>query len=119
MVRILRTATPPILSAALKKFAGGQLLYVQPLYGWRTDGATLLAVAATTDTIVTAAHTLAEALGSHGAPVDPTAPLPPGDFRAAAEQLYEKMADAMRRGDWVAFGRAYDALGALIARSRN
>jgi hypothetical protein len=25
------------------------------------------------------------------------------------------MADAMRRGDWVAFGRAYEALGALLA----
>jgi hypothetical protein len=24
----------------------------------------------------------------------------------------------MRRGDWVAFGRAYDALGALLNRAR-
>ncbi|MBA2684995.1 MAG: UPF0182 family protein [Gemmatimonadaceae bacterium] len=97
--------------------AGGQLLYVQPLYGWRTDGATLLAVAATTDTVVTAAHTLADALGSRGAPTDPSVPIASADFRTAAEQLYEKMSDAMRRGDWVAFGHAYDALGALLNRS--
>jgi hypothetical protein len=28
------------------------------------------------------------------------------------------MSDAMRRGDWVAFGHAYDALGALLNRAR-
>ena len=39
-------------------------------------------------------------------------------FRAAAVQLYDRMLDAMRRGDWVAFGHAYDALGALLNRSR-
>ena len=99
--------------------AGGRLLYVQPLYGWRTDGATLLAIAATTDTVVTAAHTVADALGARGAVSDVAAtPLAPADFRTAAEQLYERMSDAMRRGDWVAFGHAYDALGALLSRSR-
>ena len=98
--------------------AGGRLLFVQPLYGWRTDGATLLAVAATTDTVATAAHNLADALGSRAAPTDPTAPIAPADFRDAAEQLYAKMSDAMRRGDWMAFGHAYDALGALLNRTR-
>jgi len=97
---------------------GGQLLFVQPLYGWRSDGATLLAVAATTDTVVTAAHTLADALGSRGAGLDATAPLAAADFRAQAQQMYERMSDAMRRGDWVAFGHAYDALGVLLNRAR-
>ena len=45
---------------------GGQLLFVQPLYAWRTDGATLLGIAATTDTTVTAARTLTDALGARG-----------------------------------------------------
>ncbi len=98
--------------------AGGQLLFVQPLYGWRTDGATLLAVAVTTDTVITAAHTLADALGSHGAGSNVTAPMVAAGFRAAAEQLYARMSDAMRRGDWVAFGHAYDALGTLLNRAR-
>ncbi|MEO8881109.1 MAG: UPF0182 family protein [Gemmatimonadaceae bacterium] len=98
--------------------ADGQLLFVQPLYGWRADGATLLAVAATTDTVVTAAHTLADALGSRGGGGDPAIPIASADFRTSAEQLYDRMADAMRRGDWVAFGHAYDALGTLLNRQR-
>lgn len=97
--------------------SGGRLLFVQPLYGWRADGATLLAIAATTDSVVTAAHTIADALGLRSAAPD-ALPLVGTDFRTAAEQLYERMADAMRRGDWVAFGHAYDALGALLNRSR-
>jgi hypothetical protein len=97
--------------------AGGQLLFVQPLYGWRADGATLLAIAATTDTVVTAAHSLADALGARGT-TEATSPIAATDFRTAAEQLYARMSDAMRRGDWVAFGRAYDALGALLNRAR-
>jgi uncharacterized protein len=98
--------------------AGGQLLFVQPLYAWRTDGATLLGVAATTDTVVTAARTLADALGTRGTTTESTAPIAATDFRTAAEQLYARMSDAMRRGDWVAFGHAYDALGALLNRAR-
>jgi uncharacterized membrane protein (UPF0182 family) len=98
--------------------AGGQLLFVQPLYGWRADGATLLAIAATSDTVVTAARSLADALGARGTVAEATSPIGAADFRTAAEQLYDRMSDAMRRGDWVAFGHAYDALGALLNRAR-
>jgi hypothetical protein len=98
--------------------AGGRLLFIQPLYGWRTDGASLLAIAATTDTIVTAGRTLADALGSRGTPADVMSPIAASDFRTQAELLYARMSDAMKRGDWVAFGRAYDALGALLNRAR-
>jgi uncharacterized membrane protein (UPF0182 family) len=42
--------------------------------------------------------------------------LPSGDFRAAVNAAYAQMRDAMRRGDWVAFGRAFDALGRALAR---
>ena len=101
----------------LKALADGRVLFVQPLYASRTDGATLLAVAATSDTIVTTGRTLADALGGRGLP-PAAAPVSPADFRAAAEQLYARMADAMRRGDWVAFGHAYDALGELLSRPR-
>jgi uncharacterized membrane protein (UPF0182 family) len=96
----------------------GRLLFVQPLYAWRTDGATLLGVAATSDTIVTAARTLADALGTRGNTTESTAPIAGADFRTAAEQIYARMSEAMRRGDWVAFGHAYDALGALLNRAR-
>jgi len=97
---------------------GGKLMFVQPLYGWRADGATLLAVATTTDTVVTAARTLADALGAHDTSSDATSPIAASDFRAQAEQLYARMSDAMKRGDWVAFGHAYDALGALLNRAK-
>jgi len=30
--------------------------------------------------------------------------------------LYAQMRAALQRGDWQAFGRAYEALGALLAR---
>jgi len=30
--------------------------------------------------------------------------------------LYREMSAAMRRGDWPAFGRAYESLGALLGR---
>jgi carbamate kinase len=69
-------------------------------------------------TIVTAARTLADALGARGNTTESTAPIASADFRTAAEQLYARMSDAMRRGDWVAFGHAYDALGALLNRAR-
>jgi hypothetical protein len=39
---------------------------------------------------------------------------PPVDARLRAESLYVEMRDAMRRSDWSAFGRAFDALGALL-----
>jgi len=35
-------------------------------------------------------------------------------LRARVELLYEQMRSALQRGDWVAFGRAYEALGALL-----
>ena len=39
-----------------------------------------------------------------------------GDFRRARRSLYQAMRDALRRGDWAAFGAAFDALGARSAR---
>ena len=98
--------------------ANGQILFAQPLYAWRSDGASLLAVAATMDTVVTAGRTLADALGAHGSAPSEATPVSATDFRAAAEQLYARMADAMKQGDWVAFGRAYQALGDLLNRQK-
>ena len=63
-------------------------------------------------------RTLGDALGASGNTTESTAPIAAADFRTAAEQLYARMSDAMRRGDWTAFGRAYDALGALLNRTR-
>jgi hypothetical protein len=32
-------------------------------------------------------------------------------------RLYEVMRDALRRGDWIRFGAAFDSLGALVGRT--
>jgi uncharacterized protein len=46
-------------------------------------------------------------------PALPSAASP--EVKSSASALYAAMRDAMRRGDWVAFGRAFDALGRLLA----
>jgi uncharacterized membrane protein (UPF0182 family) len=40
------------------------------------------------------------------------------DLRARVAGLYTRMRDALRRGDWVAFGQAFDELGKIIGGSR-
>ena len=53
------------------------------------------------------------------APAAPDArPLSAGDFRARVNALYAEMRRALGRGDWVAYGRAFDELGALLSRPR-
>ena len=42
------------------------------------------------------------------------APLVAGDLKTSAAALYAAMRDALRRGDWAAFGRAFDALGRVL-----
>jgi len=97
--------------------AGG-IAFVQPTYSWRTQGPpTLLRVALLLDDSVRVAPTLAQLAGA----LPPTATLatPPAsaDLRARAATLYGRMRDALRRGDWVAFGQAFDELGKLLAGS--
>ena len=88
---------------------------VEPAYVSRADVAPAVArVAVARDTVVTTGRTLAEALGvAPAAPLD-TVPAAPGDFRSRVRSLYERMHAALQHGDWVAFGRAYDALGRLL-----
>ena len=43
--------------------------------------------------------------------------LTPAQFRSRVAQLHEQMQAALRAGDLQAFGRAFDALGALLSRS--
>jgi len=93
------------------------LALVQPAYVWKADVPPSLArIAVSRDTLVTTGRTLAEALGVAAAPPVDTTPLTPGDFRARVRELYDQMHAALQRGDWVAFGRAYDALGQLLRK---
>jgi hypothetical protein len=61
---------------------------------------------------------LAEAVGARpdsGALA--AAALTPTGFRQRVDELYAAMRDALRRGDWVAFGKAYDDLGQVLRAS--
>jgi uncharacterized membrane protein (UPF0182 family) len=60
---------------------------------------------------------LAAALGLSSTPRGVTSAAP-ADLRARAESLYRDMRDALRRGDWTAFGRAFEAMGTALRASQ-
>jgi uncharacterized membrane protein (UPF0182 family) len=99
----------------------GDLAFVQSTYAWRPQSApTIARVAVVQGDSARTARSLAAALGAAAPAASGAAPiagLSPQGFRARAESLYDSMRDALRRGDWTAFGRAYDALGRLLGRA--
>jgi uncharacterized protein len=84
--------------------------YVQPTYRWRPQNAPAL------NRIALLAGDSARALAPSAAPAGrgTEAPLVAGDLKTSAAALYAAMRDALRRGDWAAFGRAFDALGRVL-----
>jgi len=93
---------------------------LQPAYVWRPDSVpTLARLGMVRDTVVTTGATLAQALGVVAPPLatDTSAAAQRG-FRARVSELYQEMRDALQHGDWQAFGRAYEALGRLVAPGR-
>ena len=92
-------------------------LYVQPIYQWRPGATpTLPRVAATMNGSVRVAASLAAALGTVP-DARPKSPAAGGDAHVRADSLYRAMRDALGRGDWAAFGRAFDALGIALRAS--
>jgi uncharacterized membrane protein (UPF0182 family) len=86
------------------------LVYVQAHYDWPTDAAPVLTgVAAMRGGVVRAGPTISDALGMP-TPVGTA----PGAFRASVDALHRRMGEALRRGDWAAFGSAFSALGQLL-----
>ena len=116
----LRTADTISASLLVRGFVrpvavGDQIVMVQPRYDWRGGGAPrLLYVTALTRDTVRTARTLSQIAGR----VPDTTTPPTGDVRARALRLYEDMRRASARGDWAAYGRAFDALGALLRERR-
>ena len=124
--RVPDTPVPP-RDASLRRgpvhvvpIRGGNAAYLQTTYAWRSDGAPTIArvaihgAGATRDSLAFGA-TLAEAAGVRPNPQDATATaLAPADFRQRVNDLYAAMRDALRRGDWTAFGKAYDDLGRVL-----
>lgn len=99
----------------LVPLASGHGAFVQSAYAWRAaGGATLQRVSAMVGDSVHSGPTFGELAGALAATPPPATAVPTGDFHAQVEALYRAMREALRRGDWVAFGRAFDALGRLV-----
>lgn len=95
--------------------AQGGAAFLQTHYEWGADAPPVVAgVSAVYAGKARAASTMAEALGLSAGAREPRG----GAFRAAVEQLHRRMSDAMRRGDWVAFGTAFEALGQMLRGGR-
>jgi uncharacterized protein len=98
---------------------GGAAAYLQTTYAWRTDGAPTIArvavhgAGASRDSVAFGS-TLADVAGVRLDTSDVTPAVTPADFRQRVNELYAAMRDALRRGDWTAFGKAYDELGRLL-----
>jgi uncharacterized membrane protein (UPF0182 family) len=91
---------------------GSGIAFVQPNYRWRSQSApTLNRVALLSGD---SARSVAPPFGV-STPA-PSVAAPSGDFRASVNSLYAAMRDALRRGDFAAFGRAFEALGKVLAR---
>ncbi len=94
---------------------GGSLAYVQSTYAWHSDGPpTVARVRLLWADSVRTGSTLMQLAGTIPPALPAPAPLGPADFRARVEAVYRAMRDAMRRGDFAAFGRAVDELGRLV-----
>jgi len=90
------------------------LLFTQSAFARRPEvPAVVLRSAVLSGVAVTTGRGVAQALGASLAGADAAA-LNPAAYRARALALHAQMRAALARGDWVAFGAAFDALGALL-----
>ena len=117
------TATPPrdtrFVRGPMRAFPiAGSIAFIQTTYAWRSSAPpTVARVAVLAGDSVGTGPTFAHAAGV-GLEPDAATPLAAPDFRARVDAIYAAILAAMRRGDWVAFGEAMDALGATLAAPR-
>jgi uncharacterized membrane protein (UPF0182 family) len=92
---------------------GAGAAFIQSTYRWRGGGAPSLY------RVVMLAN---DSTASIAPPIVSTTPAPvvaaTGEFRSAVASLYAVMRDALRRGDFAAFGRAFEALGRALQNPR-
>jgi uncharacterized membrane protein (UPF0182 family) len=88
--------------------------FVQPTYRWRPQSVPTLS------RVALLADDTARAIAPSAAPASRgvEAPIIAGDLKTSVTALYAAMRDALRRGDWAAFGRAFDALGRVLGPQR-
>jgi len=85
------------------------IAFLQPTYRWRPQSSPALNRVA-----LMVGDTTRSVMPSAGPAARPVEAPPVGDPKATPASLYAAMRDALRRGDWVAFGRAFDALGRAL-----
>jgi uncharacterized protein len=120
----LRTGDAPAPGASATIMRGsvrvipvaGDVAFMQSVYAWRTQGAPTLARVSLlyrdsvrTGTSLTQIAGSASAVGAH-----PLPSLTPEGQRLRADSLYRAMREALQKGDWASFGRAFDALGRVL-----
>jgi hypothetical protein len=99
---------------------GRAAAYVQTTYAWRSDAAPTIArvavhgAGAARDSVAFGQF-LSEAAGIRPEQPDATTALSPEAFRRRVNELYSAMRDALRKGDWPAFGKAYEDLGRVLS----
>jgi hypothetical protein len=92
--------------------AAGMVRFVTPLYAPRSDGAPSLDAVVVADARgVGVGRSVVGAAGPAPSPVPALVATPDA---AVTRTLYDRMRNALRRGDWVAFGAAFDALGRAL-----
>jgi uncharacterized membrane protein (UPF0182 family) len=95
---------------------GAHPVYFQSVFQWLPGGTPrLVHVSTLVGDSVAVAPTHAAVLG--GEATADASPAPTLPFRVQADSLYRAMRGALERGDWTAFGRAFDALGAALRRT--
>jgi uncharacterized membrane protein (UPF0182 family) len=95
-----------------------QPLYVQPTFEWRPGAnPSLFRVLVARGDSVGSGVTFGKALGL---PTDGSTSVASAERPAQprADSLYRVMREALGRADWTAFGRAFDALGAVLGATR-
>jgi uncharacterized membrane protein (UPF0182 family) len=110
-------STPSLVHGVVRAVAVRHTaVYVQSIYQWIPGAAPRLhQVAYFVDGKAHRAPSLRQAVG-RPAPAHPDLSGLGPEPRDAMRRLYAAMRDALRRGDWTAFGKAFDALGELLAR---
>jgi uncharacterized membrane protein (UPF0182 family) len=97
---------------------GSQPVYVQPMFEWRPGAnPALFRVAVARGDSVKSGGTLAKALGL-ATDTSSSATVAARSTQPRADSLYRAMREALARGDWTAFGRAFDALGTVLGATR-
>jgi hypothetical protein len=93
---------------------GRRVAFVQTAYEWRPESAPAARHAAILmGDSLRVGRTIMAAAGI-SEPAVPAVRLTPEAFRSRVTGLYNEMRDALARGDWLAFGAAYEALGKLL-----